>query len=254
MACVDLSHGVCSTGTMSSTKKKKITKPTEPIFVVAPTERDAHIAGLVGDDGERSMLPERYGCDVAWFAQGEWWGVQRKEIKDFIASIQDGRLAREVAMMKPMPIMVVAIEGRISYTTEGVLIIGKWASSVTRKQLDGMVMSLMEKGIHTVWTDNTKDTARWIRSFAMWSMKSRHASLDRRPGPTSPWGSISDEDWAVHFLQGIDGLGSEKARAVVKHFGGVPISWDVTEVQLREVKGIGPTLARKMIKALDSDS
>jgi hypothetical protein len=40
----------------------------------------------------------------------------------------------------------------------------------------------------------------------------------------------------------------------VKHFGGVPISWDVTEVQLREVKGIGPTLARKMIKALDSDS
>jgi DNA excision repair protein ERCC-4 len=225
-------------------------KSTAPIFVVAPTERDKHIHGLAGADGEVSMLPERYGCDVLWRAQGEWWGVQRKEIKDFLASIQDGRLAREVAMMKPLPVKVVTIEGRINYTTDGVLMVGNWTTAVTRQQLEGMIMSLMAKGIHTVWTDDTRDTARWIRSFATWSMKTRHGSLERRPGPVSPWGNINDDDWAVHFLQGIDGLGSEKARAIVHFFGAVPISWDCTESELMQVPGIGKILARKMYNAL----
>jgi len=233
-------------------------KVQQPIFVVAPTERDPHIAGLVGvgteREGEVSMLPERYGCDVFWRARGEWWGVQRKEVKDFIASIQDGRLAREVAMMQPLPIPVVVLEGKLRYTTDGTLMVNKWSSNITRTQLDGMIMSLMEKGIHTVWTETTVDTARWVRSFAQWSMKARHGSLVRRPGPTSPWGSVTNEDWAVHFLQGIDGLGSEKARAIVRHFGGVPMSWDVTEKQLREVEGIGPTIARRMISALTVES
>lgn len=224
-------------------------------FVVAPTERDPHIAGLVlSADGEHvgevSMLPERYGCDVFWRARGEWWGVQRKEIKDFIASIQDGRLAREVAMMKPLPIAVVVIEGRIKWSTDGVLMVGNWSTSVTRAQYEGMIMSLMSKQVHVVHTQDTRDTARWTRQFAQWSTKARHASLDRRPGPVSPWGHISDEDWAVHFLQGIDGLGSEKARAVVKHFGKVPIAWEVTEQELMAVKGIGKVLARKMLNAL----
>ena len=222
------------------------------VFIVAPTERDRHIAGLVGDDGEVSMLPERYGCDILWRARGEWWGVQRKEIKDFLASVQDGRLAREIAMMKPLPMSVVVIEGKIRYTTDGTLMIGKWQADTTRTQLEGMIMSLMQKGVHTVWTDDTKDTARWTRTFATWSLKKRHASLERRPGPANPWGHISDEDWAVHLLQGFDGLGSEKARAIVNHFGGVPISWDCDEKALLQVPGIGKVLARRLINALDS--
>lgn len=219
-------------------------------FIVAPTERDPHIHGLATTV---SMLPEKYGCDVLWRARGSWWGVQRKEIKDFLASIQDGRLAREVAMMAPLPIKVVVIEGRVKYTTSGTLMIGKWSSDVTRTQLEGMVMSLMEKGVHVVWTEDTRDTARWTRSFAQWSTKKRHAALSRRPGPTSPWGHISNEDWAVHLLQGFDGLGSEKARAIVRHFGGVPFSWSVSEAELMEVPGVGKVLARRLMNALKLD-
>jgi ERCC4-type nuclease len=220
-------------------------------FIVAPTERDPHIHGLSQPDGTVSMLPERHGCDILWRARGEWWGVQRKEIKDFIASIQDGRLAREVAMMKRLPIKVVIIEGRLKFTTDGTLLIGKWTSDITRTQLEGMVMSLMEREVHVVWTDDTKDTARWTRTFAGWSQKPRHHALSRRPGPVSPWGHVSDEDWAVHLLQGFDGLGSEKARAIVRHYGGVPFSWSVTERELMEVPGIGKVLARRLIAALE---
>lgn len=199
------------------------------------------------------MLPEKYGCDILWRARGGWWGVQRKEIKDFIASIQDGRLSREVAMMKPLPIKVVIIEGRISWSTDGILMIGKWASNITLAQYEGMIMSLMEKGVHVTWTRDTRDTARWTTQFARWSEKLRHSSLERRPGPVSPWGHVSDEDWAVHLLQGFDGMGTEKAKAIVKHFGGVPMQWTVTETDLMKVPGIGRVLARRLVNALDHD-
>ncbi len=197
------------------------------------------------------MLPERYGCDVLWRAQDAWWGVQRKELADFVASIQDGRLAREVAMMKPLPLKVVALEGRIMYTSDDMLTYSRRAQSFTRAQFEGFIMSLMEKGVHVVHTTGTQDTARWIKLYAQWTAKPRHASLERRPGPVSPWGHITDEDWAIHFLQGFDGLGSEKAKAIIKHFKGVPLQWTVTEKQLMEVPGIGKGMARKMMNALD---
>ena len=217
-------------------------------FIVAPTERDEHIHGLAT---EVSMLPERYGCDILWRARDSWWGVQRKEIKDFIASIQDGRLAREVAMMKPLPIKVVIIEGRVKWSTDDVLMIGSWNTNITRTQFEGMLMSLMEKGVHVTWTGSTRETARWTRQFAKWSSKLRHGSLERRPGPVSPWGNVSDEDWADHLLQGFDGMGTEKAKAIVKHFGGVPMQWTVTEADLMQVPGIGKVLARRLLNALD---
>ena len=197
------------------------------------------------------MLPERYGCDVLWRAQDSWWGVQRKELADFIASIQDGRLAREVSMMKALPVKVVALEGRISYTNDDMLMYSKRGKTISRAQFEGMVMSLMDKGVHVIHTKDTKDTARWIKMFAQWTTKPRHASLERRPGPLNMWGHISDEDWAVHLLQGFDGLGSEKAKAIIKHFGGVPLSWTITEKELMQVPGIGKVLARRMVNALD---
>lgn len=197
------------------------------------------------------MLPERYGCDVLWRARDQWWGIQRKELSDFIASIQDGRLTREVAMMKSVALKVIVIEGRIMYTADDILMYNKRASSFTRAQFEGYVMSLMEKDVHVVHTANTQDTARWTKLFAQWTTKPRHASLERRPGPTSPWGNITDEDWAIHLLQGFDGLGSEKAKAIIKHFGGVPLTWTITEQQLMEVPGIGKVMARRMVNALD---
>ena len=109
----------------------------------------------------------------------------------------------------------------------------------------------MEKGVHVAWTKDTKDTARWTRQFARWTEKTRHGSLERRPGPSSPWGHVSDTDWAVHLLQGFDGMGTEKAKAIIQHFSGVPLTWSVTEKELMQVPGIGKVLARRLVNALD---
>ena len=221
-----------------------------PIFIVAPTERHKAIKGLVGEEGEVSLLPERMGCDMVWRARGKWWGVQRKEIADFIASVQDGRLAKEIAQMKNLPLKVVIIEGRIQWTTDGKLVIKKRHTSITKRQFLGMQFSLASQGVSVIWTESAYETAEVTRALADWSMKDRHNSMMRRPGPQTPWGSVTDEDWALHLLQSFDGLGLEKARALKKHFGGVPMNWACTEEELRDVPGIGKVLAARLIGAL----
>ena len=209
--------------------------------------------GLIsGDQGTVSMLPENKGCDVVWHVNGTWWGVQRKEIADFIASVQDGRLAREIAQMRAaeLPIMVVVIEGRVQFTNDGHLMLGQRQTRVTKSQYNSMQWSLMDLGVHVSYTDSAYGTAEYIGGLARWSMKKTHNSMMRRPGPVAPWGKVMNEDWALHLLQSFDGLGLDRARAVLKHFGGVPLDWTVTEKELMQVPGIGKVLATRMYQAL----
>ena len=132
-----------------------------------------------------------------------------------------------------------------------------WVSQALTHALDAKTTN--QAIICSIALDMSSDAARITptitaatatRALADWSMKDRHNSMMRRPGPQTPWGSVTDEDWALHLLQSFDGLGLEKARALKKHFGGVPMNWACTEEELRDVPGIGKVLAARLIGAL----
>lgn len=181
------------------------------------------------------------------------WGVQRKELKDLIASVGDGRLAKEVVQMRAagVPIPMVIVEGSIRFDTAGNLVWNSWGQTFTKNQWRGMLWSLMNEGVHIEYTKDVQETVEFIQTYGRWTLKAKHSSMMRRPGPFSPWGKVTNEDYAVHLLQGFDGLGTDRAKAIVKHFGKVPLAWTVTERELMEVPGIGKTLARKMLEALE---
>lgn len=222
-------------------------------FFVAPTEppKLKRIATTI------SLLPERYGCDVVWWGKHEGvdalWGIQRKELKDFIASIGDGRLSREIAQMRAggIPIPIIFIEGKVQFDTQGNLMWNSWGQEFTRSQFKGMLWSIMAEGAHIDYTKDISETTELVQLYATWSMKMKHTSIMRRPGPVGLWGKADNIDFAVHLLQGFDVLGSERAKAVIKHFGGVPLTWTVTEKQLMEVPGVGKGIASKLIAALE---
>ena len=59
-------------------------------MLISPSE-PAAIRAL----GTTCDIPERHGCDVLFVAHGGYWGVQRKELKDFVASVNDDRLGKD---------------------------------------------------------------------------------------------------------------------------------------------------------------
>lgn len=223
---------------------------------------DFHVAGsepatlraIASPYGTVSNFPERLGCDVVWWAQEEWWGVQRKELKDFIASVQGDRLSREIAQMRSMPLPLIVIEGRISYDLNGNLGLSGFGQNITRVQFRGMLWSVRHHGIHIDFTTSLPDTIEYVQTWARWTTKGRHDSLMRRPGPVSMWGKVTDRDYACHVLQGFDGIGLDKARAIVDHFGKLPLQWcdGIGEKELMAVAGIGRGTARKLLDALEN--
>lgn len=224
----------------------------EPDIFVAPSERDPNIRGLAS---RFSNLPERYGCDVIWRAQDEWWGIQRKEVKDFFASVTDGRLAVELAQMRGhLAIPLVVIEGKMIWSSDGILMHSTYGQSITKQMFHGMLFSITYEGANVFFTDNTAGTADIVRSMAIWSRKENHNSMRRRPGatPSSIWGKADNEDWARHLLQGFPGIGPEVASAILRHFGRVPLRWDCEPSDLVRVPGIGKTRAKTLIDAFDT--
>lgn len=197
-----------------------------------------------------STLPERYGGDIAWPCQGGWFAIQRKAIPDFIASVQDGRLAKEIGQLQQTIMPIVILEGRISFGADGLLALGRHGTNVTQKQYRGMVYSLSRLGVTVLHSKDHAGTAAEVAYLMEWSAKERHNSLLRRPGPVGRWGKADNREYQEHLIMGVPGVGPELAGRILDKFGKVPMQWTVDASQLMEVEGIGKMKAAAMLEAL----
>lgn len=214
------------------------------VVLIAPTER--HPLTTLGP---HSSLPERYGADILFAVKGKWVGIQRKEIADLIASVHDGRLAREMSMMKSLALGVLIVEGKLQWTMDGELLTKGYGKNWTRAHHQGLLWSVQQKGYWVAFTDDAHGTVDAAEMLESWLRKDKHQSLDRRPGPDSMWGTPGNEDFQRHMVMGLPGVGVELAERIIKELG-VPFQWRVTEEDLMRVSGIGKKKAQAMLKVL----
>ncbi len=217
---------------------------SEGVFLVAPTE-----PRVIKTLGRTSSIPEQYGVDILFFAHGKFAGVQRKELSDLVASVYDGRLSKELGMMKRLSSATVLVEGRPAFTTEGELV--HPGARITKVQLYSVVYSIqLEHGVAVGWTIDERDTVEAVYCLRRWLQKAEHRSLLQRPKPQGPWGHLTSRDWGLYLLQGFPGVGAELAGRIFDYFGRVPLSWDCTPEELMEVEGVGPKRADSLFRAL----
>lgn len=199
--------------------------------------------------GTVSSRPEKFGADFLFFAHKQWVGIQRKEISDLIASLADGRLAREVAQMQSLDQRVLIVEGSVRFTNDGEMMDRPFGQKLTKKQWKGLLWSVRAKDIWVDYTDDADDTISWLQWFEQWFKRDKHSSLDRRPGPVSLWGNPTNEDYQRHLVMGLPGVGPELADRIVKAFG-VPFGWCISYEDLLTVDGIGAKKAKSIWEAI----
>jgi ERCC4-type nuclease len=209
--------------------------------------------------GVSSLLPESHGVDIFWESALGKVGVQRKKFpSDFLASVYDGRLAREYPMMLvDLDIAVLLLEGRQYWGNNGNLIKDRGGRRVTwtRRAHRHHLASVMRMGIHVQVTDDLDDTIRFVEEFREWTDDPDHGSILRRPGPRGAgWGDLTNEDFLAHFIQGIPGMGQKTAKNLIDHFGGkLPLKLTVTEKELLAVPGVGKGMAKTIKEMFDAD-
>lgn len=212
-------------------------------YLVSPSEKNP-------GKGIKSPLPEKFGVDWMIVAKASTGGIQRKQFpEDFFASVTDGRLTREIGLMKKLDFRILVLEGRVYYTDDGHLLSPNY-SSWTKQQLRNLIRSLkFNHDIHTEWTDSVEDTITVVEELLYWMTKTTHKSLLTRSKSNmkGEWGKEDKREWARFFLQGFPGVGATLAENIYDACGRVPLSWDVEVEDM--VAGI-PRMGRKTAEHL----
>ena len=225
---------------------------TEPRFYIAPTEPTE-----LKELGKVTLIPETFGCDVLCFSHKPTIiiGYQRKEITDFLRSVSDGRLAKEMGQIRNSPILfraILIIEGRINLTTEGNYA-SSFGQSISISQLRSLYLSVQLQEIPIIFTRDISDTISAIRSTFAYLIKPSHSSLLRRPKASlkNSWGRTTNESFASWLLQSFPGIGPKQAEEIYTRFGRAPLHWTATYDELVSIPGIGPKTAKRLLEALE---
>lgn len=202
-----------------------------------------------------SSAPERYGVDFGWMCEHEddWRGVQRKEMSDFLASLDDGRLAKEIAQMNAHIIMpTLVLEGRIQ-VANGQVITPRFNDNIEYGSFMRRLLTLANRGVQVFFTNEPSQTAEFIWSYYVWSQRENHDAASTRPKPSNDWGKLTNRDFQVHLLQGLDGVGVKTAKAIIETLGRCPLKVDATVEELMQVPGVGRATARKIVYSINEE-
>lgn len=225
---------------------------------VAPSElKHAPFRALTKKGKGNGKIEREHGVDFLIEHEGAKVGVQRKEIKDLVASMNDKRLATEIQLMGELDIAVLVVEGNVRWSTEGALLAGGHSSLSrwTKTSHLSLMLTVQSKGIWLINTADVGDTAIFLQTLERWVQKGEHKSLDAtRVGPKALLGSETKQHIAQrHVLSGFPHMGPERATVWINHFGGTGLVWEIGAEDMMEVPGIGATIAEDLIGVLEGE-
>jgi len=160
--------------------------------------------------------------------------IERKTLKDFAISLIDGRLFSQVARLALSDYeSVLILEGEAKAASE----IG-----VRREAIQGAIITLsLILGTPILRSKDPRETARLI----IYSVRQLHTIAHGaiRRGGGRPKGKKKRQ---LFLLQGLPGIGRERAKLLLDSFGSVEAVMNATNEELQSVEGIGKGTAEKI--------
>jgi ERCC4-type nuclease len=160
--------------------------------------------------------------------------VERKTTKDFAISIIDGRLFRQMVHLANSALTgVLILEGSTADSAE---------LKMTRESMQGALITVsLILGIPVLRSKDPGETAklivyvgRQLESIARGGIQ-RHGYRPKTRRRTQNY-----------ILQGLPGIGPEKAEKLLERFGSVEAAISADSSQLQTVEGIGNSIAKKI--------
>jgi ERCC4-type nuclease len=224
--------------------------------LVSPTEPVELLEAL---EGVTSSLPEEYGCDVLLHSRHGVVGIQRKTVPDLMASLEDGRLAHELHLMRAANAVmyVLVVEGRFVYDPQGRLTRGVVSTRYDRRYIANLLLSLQAAhGMVLERTDNVHHTGVRVLEILGWLDSGEYSSLSRRPSVKSDdgwYGKPTAAEMTRWFYQGIPGVGPRLAKVLCDAFPLPESLVNASKEDMTALPGIGKPTAKRIWGFLHGD-
>jgi len=171
--------------------------------------------------------------------------VERKTVQDFCGSIKDGRLFRQVfklAQSKTPAILI--LEGKHKDFKE---------TDFSVQAIQGIVVSVsLVFKIPILRSKSLKETVEIMLQGYKQLTKDRHQEQRLYPRK-GDFKKSKDRflEQKIHILEGFPGIGVDRAKMLLEHFGSLKAVFDADFENLLSVKGFGKTTAKKLKEILE---
>ena len=188
---------------------------------------------------------KQYECDIQKkmllygdFVVSDRVCIERKFVNDFIQSITDKRLFKQLNAMKEnfeKPVLI--IEGEDS-------LYGVLQPNIIRGTLAAITVDM---SIPIIWTRGVADTAGIIYWIARREqlLEKREIVLRNKKVPKTI------EEKQEYLISSLPDVSVVRAKTLLKHFKSPLNVFNASEEELRKVKGIGKGIAKKIKKVLE---
>ncbi len=164
--------------------------------------------------------------------------VERKTLLDLAESIKDGRLFRQAHRLVESPLRSLIILEGVSGSLK--------ASGMRREALQGALITLtLYFGIPLLRSRDPQETVRLMIHAARQWRAIAAGGLPRKG--KRPRGKLRTQ---LHILQGLPGVGPQRARLLLQAFGSVEAVFSASEEALSLVEGIGSTTVKRICWAI----
>src|SRR3989344_4758886 len=169
------------------------------------------------------------------YLQSKRVAVERKTVGNFISSMVDGSLFKQLSELKEnfvYPVLI--IEGNGLYDTE---------RKVHPNAIRGAIAAVaIDFNIPILWTQNALETAELLLAMA----KREQIDSGKKNAVRGRKKAKSMNDRQEILISGLPNVNTSTAKKLLKHFGSPEKVFTASEDELKNVDGIGPKMAKKI--------
>jgi Fanconi anemia group M protein len=166
-------------------------------------------------------------------------GVERKNVDDFLSSLIEGKLFKQLSHLKDAysrPILI--IEGDNLFTKR----------NISHNAIFGSLASIsVDYGIPVLTTKDAMETADLLRVIAKREQRGENKAVAIRGEKTQ----MSSRERQQFLVEGLPNVSAVLAQRLLTHFGSIKDIINASEEELRQVDGIGKNIASDIVKLLN---
>ncbi|MBI5001161.1 MAG: DEAD/DEAH box helicase [Euryarchaeota archaeon] len=210
-------------------------KPVSPEIIVDSRELNSAVARELSKLG---LVLKIETLEVGDYVISSRVAVERKEVKDFLASLLDQRLFGQVTAMKrayQRPILIVEGEGLFTLR------------NISEQAIYGALASIASDfGVPVLFSKDALETAKYIQALFK-REQGGDPRIPLRPGK----GRTALHEQQQFVVEGLPGISATLAQRLLGHFGSVRAIMNASIEELCDVKGVGKMTAEQVKRVIE---